>query len=102
MKIVLVQISNDVKDPLSFDYVLDEGPLGVELKYSFAGGWSDSLTNTVAASVMDDGNGVQIRIGKKKINLDYSELSQLFILLAYRNKEKYEIHESTLIKSITP
>ena len=102
MKLVLAQISNDVKDPLALDYVIDEGPLGVELKYSFGGTWDSSIENTVAASVMDDGNGVQIRIGKKKINLDYSELSQLFILLAYRNKEKYEIHESTLIKSITP
>jgi hypothetical protein len=102
MKLVLAQVSCNEKDPLSIEYIIEEGPVGVELKYSFSGNWNESIVNTVAASIMDDGSGVQIRIGKKKINLDYSELSQLFILLSYRNKEKYEIHEAKLIKSITP
>lgn len=46
-------------------------------------GWDDKVRGKQAASLKDHGNGVCIRMGKKTINLDYSQAAELLILLVY-------------------
>lgn len=52
-----------------------------------------------SASMEDDGNGVIIRINKKKIKLDYYECVQALILLQSNMDQKFEFRESKTIKS---
>lgn len=58
-------------------------------------GWSDKVKGKQAASLKDNGNGVSIRMGKKTINLDYSEMVELLLLLVY-------YHSDSDIEPLTP
>jgi hypothetical protein len=50
-------------------------------------------------SMEDDGDGVEIKIDKKKIKLDYYEAVQVLILLQSNVDQNFEFRESKTIKS---
>ena len=101
MKQVYAQVDADETAPLSYDYDLDEGYLFTTLKYSGSGNWGDHLIGEVAGSIQDTGDDLIIKVnGVKQLKLDYLQAQQFLILLLSNNKEKVEIRESKLIKSI--
>jgi hypothetical protein len=53
----------------------------------------------LTATLVDDGNGIEIRVDKKKIRLDYYEAAQVLILLENNTDQIYEFRESKIIKS---
>lgn len=55
--------------------------------------------NNNYVQMKDDGNGVQITIGKKKIKLDYYESVQVLVLLQSNVDQNFEFRESKVIKS---
>jgi hypothetical protein len=69
-----------------------------DLKYSYLAAWTHPGKS--CASLTDDGNGVTIELGKKKIKLDYAEAEQVLVLLGYNNDEHIEYRKSELIKKI--
>jgi hypothetical protein len=101
MKQVYAQVDVEGTAPLSHDYDLDEGYLFTTLKYSGSGNWADQLIGEVAGSIQDTGDDLIIKVnGVKQLKLDYLQARQFLILLLSNNKEKVEIRESKLIKSI--
>lgn len=52
------------------------------------------------ATMIDDGNGVTINFGSKKIAFGYDEQVQILALLLYNYKDKLELRQNNLIKSI--
>jgi hypothetical protein len=50
-------------------------------------------------SMKDDGDGVEIKIDKKKIKLDYYEAVQVLILLQSNVDQRFQFRESKIIKS---
>jgi hypothetical protein len=50
-------------------------------------------------SMEDDGDGVEIKIDKKKIKLDYYEAVQVLILLQSNVDQNFEFRQSHTIKS---
>lgn len=71
----------------------DKG-LHIELKYSKSQCWSDSVRDTTALEILDDGNGVKI-ITKLNKQIDYHEVITLSILL---NKIVGDSHNIEIIK----
>jgi len=55
--------------------------------------------NKNVVEMEDDGNGVTIKINKKKIKLDYYEAVQVLILLQSNVDQKFEFRQSHIIKS---
>lgn len=69
------------------------------LKYSSNNSWYEHVKDTEAASLVDDGNGVKINLGNRKIKLDYTEAFEVLILLAKNNDCSFKIcKEETIIK----
>lgn len=56
-------------------------------------GWTDKVRGKQAASLKDDGNGVRIRIDNKTINLNYSQMVEILLLLVYYYSDS-EIEQS--------
>ena len=56
-------------------------------------------SNKGFAEMEDDGNGVTIKINKKKIKLDYYEAIQVLILLQSNVDQSFQFRESKIIKS---
>jgi hypothetical protein len=56
------------------------------------------LENKQSISMEDDGNGVLIKIDKKKIKLDYYECVQVLILLQINTDQLFEFREAKIIK----
>jgi hypothetical protein len=52
------------------------------------------------ATMVDDGNGVTINFGSKKIAFGYDEQVQILALLLYNYKDKLQLRQNNLIKSI--
>ena len=55
--------------------------------------------NSNFVEMEDDGNGVTIKINKKKIKLDYYEAVQVLILLQSNVDQSFEFRQSKIIKS---
>lgn len=101
MKINQVWIKNNLDtDNLDYDYDIVENDDIIELKYSNTSDWSDSVAGDICAKLEDDGNGIKIMVGGKKIKLTYNELREVKCLLLYENDEHIEIRESKTIKMI--
>jgi hypothetical protein len=99
MTINQVWIKNNLhNDNLDYDYDIVENDRKIELKYSNSSDWSENIVGNFCAKLKDDGNGVKIKLGDKKIKLDYNELTQLKCLLLYENDEHIEIRETNNIK----
>lgn len=52
------------------------------------------------ATLHDNGNGIRVDLGGKKIKLDYHEVVELLSLLIFYHQDKIELRETTTIKSI--
>jgi len=99
MKSSQVWIKNNLhNDNLDYDYDVIQNDKKYELKYSTSSDWSENIVGNVCAKLKDDGNGVKIKIGDKKIKLDYNELRELKCLLLAENDEHIEIRETNTIK----
>jgi hypothetical protein len=94
-----VWIKNNLdNDTLDYDYDIVENDGILELKYSISSDWSENIIGSICAKLKDDGNGVKIKIGDKKIKLTYNELRELKCLLLYENDEHIEIRETNMVK----
>lgn len=70
----------------------------VELYYSDTTDWAEPGQRL--ATLSDDGNGIKILLGSKKIKLDYHEVVELLALLLFHHQDKIELRETQIIKSI--
>jgi hypothetical protein len=90
-------LDNDILD-YDYDVVINDDM--VELKYSTSSDWSENIVGDICAKLKDDGNGIKIKLGNKKINLSYNELRELKCLLLVENDEHIEIKETKTIKML--
>ncbi len=58
----------------------------VQLNYSKEEGWSDKIKGKKIGTLKDDGNAVKIDIGNLKVDLEYDELVELYVLLDLKFK----------------
>jgi len=65
-------------------------------------GWSDNIRGRTAMRLRDYGNGVKIKYGNKKIDLDYSEICELFMLLEYYFKHSGVSDEEATVTKFLP
>jgi len=94
-----VWVKNNLdNDILDYDYDIVKDNKKIELKYSGSSDWNESIVGDICAKLKDDGNGIKIKIGDKKIKLSYSDLTQLKCLLLCENDEHIEIRETNTIK----
>lgn len=96
-----VYVSNNVGDPLEHDYDLRYEEDRTVCLYSRNSEWADYLHGQNAGliqSMYDD--GFLIKIGNKKMQLDYDEVQVLKILLLsdLEDTDYFEIRESITIK----
>ena len=99
MKINQVWIKNNLdSDALDYDYDIIENDELIELSYSNSSDWSKEVMGITCATLKDCGNGVVIKVGDKKIKVNYNELRELKCLLLYENDEHIEIRETKTIK----
>ena len=86
---MLVLTSHDLnEEAIHIDYLIEENDRSLSLIYS-----SDfSCAGEEAASLEDDGDGVEINVGDAEIYLDYQEAEQvLALLLASYTKDKQKM-----------
>ena len=96
-----VWIKNNLhNDILDYDYDIVENDGIIELKYSNTSDWSENIMGNICAKLKDDGNGIKIKLGEKKIKLTYNEVRELKCLLLYENDEQIEIRETNTIKML--
>lgn len=74
-----------------FDFVAERTEAGGNLKAQLIrsekdSGWTDACRGEVAVELTNTGNGIKVRIGKKKIELDYDEAVNLGIALFEEQK----------------
>jgi len=96
-----VYIENNIGDKLehSFDIVREDG--SVRLDYSNSYCWSTSHRGEMAGFIVDDGDGIVVKIDDiQKIILNYDQAQRLLILLLDNNDAKIELRHSTVIKKI--
>jgi hypothetical protein len=92
--------NNLYNDILDYDYDIVKNDDNIELKYSNSSDWSDSIMGNICATLKDNGNGIKIKVGDKKIKLTYCELRELKCLLLFENEEHIEIKETKTIKML--
>jgi hypothetical protein len=96
-----VWIKNNLdNDNLDYDYDIVINDDVVELKYSNSSDWSENIVGNICAKLKDDGNGIKIKLGEKKIKLSYNELRELKCLLLAENEEHIEIRETKTTKML--
>ena len=96
-----VWIKNNLhNNNLDYDYDVIQKDKKYELKYSNSSDWSENIVGNVCAKLKDDGNGVKIKLGEKKIKLSYNEVRELKCLLLAENDEYIEIRETNTIKML--
>ena len=95
-----VYVSNNVGDPLEHDYDLEYIQDKTICLYSRNSEWTEYLHGQKAGSIKDIDDGFLIKIGDKKIELDYCDMQVLKILLLsdLEDTDYFEIRESTTIK----
>ena len=96
-----VYVSNNLGDPLEYDYDLKYEDGKRTCLYSRNSEWAEYLHGQKAGLIKDIKDGFLIKIGDKKIELDYSDMQVLkILLLADTNDVDYfEIRESKTIKT---
>jgi len=96
-----VYVSNNLGDPLEYDYDLKYEDGKTICLYSNNSEWADYLHGQKAGSIKDIKDGFLIKIGDKKIELDYSDMQVLKILLLsdLNDADYFEIRESITIKA---
>lgn len=81
-----------------YDYDLVHYDDTTVLAYANNGSWSNP--GDVCGSLVDDGDGVKIKIDGQKIKIDYDTLERLFILLSHHNVSKFQFIETKIVKEI--
>ena len=96
-----VYVENNVGDPLEYDYDLKYEEDKRVCLYSRNGEWAEYLHGQKAGLIKDIKDGFLIKIGDKKIELDYSDMQVLKILLLsnLEDTDYFEIRESITIKA---
>jgi hypothetical protein len=82
------------------DYNITENENNISLVRSKNGDWTRPGEN--ACTLVDDGNGVDITLGHRSLNLEYYEALELLIILLKSNDSKIEFVKSKTIKTICP
>jgi hypothetical protein len=85
---------------LDYDYDIVKNDNIIELTYSNTNDWSEDIMGQACATLEDDGNGIKIKVGDKKIKFTYNELRELKCLLMMENDEHIEIRETKTIKML--
>lgn len=99
MKKYEVWTQNNIgSDDLDHDYNIQKNDDTIELSYSKSKEWTETIRGKVCAILYDNGDGVKIKFGDKKIILSYNELCELKCLLLYENKDIIELRETNTIK----
>ena len=99
MKSHQIWIKNNIdSNVLDYDYDIVINDETIELKYSNSSDWSEGVMGKICAILENNGNEIKIKIGDKKIKLDYNELRELKCLLLAENDEHIEIRETNTIK----
>jgi hypothetical protein len=95
-----VYVSNNLGDPLEYDYDLKYEDGKTICLYSNNSEWADYLHGQKAGSIKDIEDGFVVKVGEQKIKLDYAEMQVLKILLLsdLNDADYFEIRESTTIK----
>ena len=95
-----VYVSNNVGDPLEYDYDLKYEEGKRTCLYSHNSEWTEHLHGQKAGSIKDVGHGVVIKIGEQKMTLDYEDMLVLKILILSdtNDLDYFEIRESITIK----
>ncbi len=99
-KIYIVDKSGDGNSSI-YTAKLHSEPDNTSVKLFHSGidsGWSEKCRGKLAGSLLDHGNGVTVKFKDKKINLDFSELEELRMMLNQLSKltvinNKYNTHE---------
>ena len=74
---------------------------GWDIRSSSADAWCDTLQNKHLGSIEDYGDGYVIKIGKKKITLDYNDAQIILSLIAAASQsDTVELKETRTIKTI--
>lgn len=92
--------NNPQSDWLDYDYDIVKNDKNIDLTYSNSSDWSEDVKGKICARLEDDGNGVLIKFGSKKISLGYNEFRELKCLLLLENDEHIEIKETNTIKML--
>jgi hypothetical protein len=85
-------------DNLDYDYDVAKIDKKIELMYSKSSEWDVNISGKICATLEDDGNCIKIKIGDKKVKLDYNEFRELKCLLLAENDEHIELRETNTIK----
>lgn len=95
-----VYVSNNYGEVLEHDYDLKYEDNKRLCLYSNNSEWADYLQGQKAGSIKDIDDGFLIKIGDKKIELDYCDMQVLKILLLsdLEDTDYFEIRESKTIK----
>lgn len=57
----------------------------IKMTYGHISNWTEHTKGTLAATLKDGGDSIIVDIGDNHIELDYSEIQQLYVLLMYYN-----------------
>jgi len=96
-----VYVGDNLGDSLEYDYDLKYEEDKRVCLYSRNGEWAEYLHGQKAGLIKDIKDGFLIKIGDKKIELDYSDMQVLKILLLsnLEDTDYFEIRESITIKA---
>jgi hypothetical protein len=89
---------SDETDAYDYDYDVVKNGNDVQLFCSKSGDWD--TPGAMIGSLLDDGNGVRIKIEDKEIDLDYSIAQQLLVLLLMNNNTRMKFISVKTIKTI--
>jgi hypothetical protein len=95
---VHVQNFREDIDGYEHDYDIIKNGDDVQLFCSKSGDWD--TPGAMIGSLLDDGNGVRIKIEDKEIDLDYSIAQQLLVLLLMNNDTRMKFISVKTIKTI--
>jgi hypothetical protein len=95
-----VYVTNNVGDPLEYDYDLKYEEDKRVCLYSRNSEWAEYLHGQKAGTIKVIDDGYVIKIGEQKMKLDFADLQVLKILLLadLEDTDYFEIRESTTIK----
>jgi hypothetical protein len=95
-----VYVSNNLGDPLEYDYDLKYEEGKTICLYSHNSEWTEYLHGQKAGSIKDIEDGFIVKVGEQKMKLDFADMQVLKILLLsdLEDADYFEIRESKTIK----
>lgn len=97
---IQVHIKNFPSDMDGYDYDYDVIKIDDHISLYTSANVDWSTPQSFVGSLLDDGNGVRIKIEDKEIDLDYSIAQQLLILLLMNNDTRMKFISVKTIKTI--